>query len=544
MAKKKKAKNKTRLPENMRSRAERLVAKKKIKDILKMNENDVHALAHELQVHQIELEMQNEELKRANEKVDDALTRYTHLYEFAPVGYFDLDRQGVIMQANLVGAALLGVERCGLVFKRLQQFIKPDDIPRFNTFCQQAFENGTKQTCEVELAKHDASSGYLRLEGTVTENQKTALCRTAVTDITAFKQAEQKIHLLHTLSSALSMEQSLHSVLTILLRRMCELAGWIYGEIWIPSPDGTHLVYGQAWHARLDLLKEFLERRKEFTFLPGIGLPGRAWITKQPAWINDVTLDPHYLSTTIANVLGLTDAVNAEIKSAVAFPLMAGEEVVAVVVSYLFKPLEQDEHLVNLMSSISTHLGWVIKRKQKDEKIQHMAYNDVLTALPNRLQFKDRLTLELYHAKRHKEMLAVMFVDLDRFKDINDTLGHAVGDQILQCMAKRLKSCIREMDTVSRFGGDEFTLVLPKIGGTKDAAMLAGKIIEAIRQPMTIGNSEIITTTSVGIALFPVDGEDVETLMYQADTAMYRAKEAGKNNYQFAVGKRTEKLSL
>ncbi|MBM2832858.1 MAG: hypothetical protein HW406_19 [Candidatus Brocadiaceae bacterium] len=534
MIKKRKGKPVMNSPLITDHRKEKLPARATKKDIQDMTEDDIRALAHELQVHQLELEMQGEELRRTREKADDGWAWYKQLYDFAPVGYFDIDKLGTIKAVNLSGAGLLGLERNYLIGKRFQQFIKPDSIPGFNTFCHESLENKKKQTCEVELIKHDASSCYVQLESSEVSDLKTKQCRVTATDITAYKQAEQKIHLLQTLSLAISTDESLHSVLKIILRRVCELSGWIYGEIWIPSHDGKHLVYGQAWHGNLGYLKEFIEQRKEFTFLPGIGLPGRAWITRQPAWINNVTLDPHYMSKTIAKAIGLKAAVDTGLKAAVAFPIMAGEEVVAVIVSYLFKQIEKDEHLVNLMSSMSTHLGWVIKRKQMCERLQHMAYHDTLTSLPNRLQFKDRLTLELYHARRNKEKLAVMFVDLDQFKKINDTLGHGVGDQLLQCIATRLKSCTREVDTVSRFGGDEFTVILPKIGKPGDAEKIARKIIEVVRRPVTIGTREIIITTSIGIAVYPDNGEDVETLIYQADAAMYLAKEAGKNNYQFS----------
>jgi GAF domain-containing protein len=229
------------------------------------------------------------------------------------------------------------------------------------------------------------------------------------------KKAEEKIHLLQTLSMTISMAENLQSMLDIILRRVCEVAGWVCGEAWIPSSDGKQLEYSRAWYGNLGHLEEFMMRSREFTFPPGIGLPGCVWATKQPVWIKDVTLDPNYLHATIARDVGL--------KAAVAFPLSAGGEVVAVIVSYMFKPLEKDEHLVNLVSSMSTHLGWVIKRKQMEETIQQMAYNDALTSLPNRLQFKDRLALELAHARRNKTMLAVIFLDLDRFKVINDTPG-------------------------------------------------------------------------------------------------------------------------
>lgn len=488
-------------------------------------------MAYELQVNQIQLEMQNEELKRARAEAEDALNKYTDLYDFAPVGYFTFNRYGTILDVNLAGAALLDIERSNLIGNRFQLFVKPDGIPVFNTFCNKMLEMNTKQTCELELMKKDESSVYVRLEGIAIENRKGKgkQCQTAITDITAHKQEEEKIHLLQTISFAISTAENLQSVLDIILRKVCEVAGWVYGEVWIPSSDGKQLEYSRAWYSNLEPLEEFMIRSKEFTFPPGVGLPGRAWVTKQPVWIKDVTLDPSYLRATIARDVGL--------KASVAFPLFAGEEVSAVIVSYMFKPLEKDEHLVNLISSMSSHLGWIIKRKQMEETIQQMAYNDSLTALPNRLQFKDRLTLELAHARRNKTMLAVMFLDLDRFKVINDTLGHSVGDQVLQGIAGRLRSCMREADTVSRFGGDEFTVVLPMVSRAEDAAMIAKKIIEVGRQPLTIGSNELAITISIGIALFPDDGEDVETLMKNADSAMYRAKEAGKNNYQFFVNR-------
>lgn len=126
-----------------------------------------------------------------------------------------------------------------------------------------------------------------------------------------------------------------------------------------------------------------------------------------------------------------------------------------------------------------------------------------------------------------------MFLDLDQFKVVNDTLGHEAGDRILQDVARRLRNCVREGDTVSRFGGDEFLILLPKIGSAENAAMIAKKIIEILKQPLTICGCELSVTTSIGIALFPDDGKDGETLLMNADSAMYHAKELGKNNYQF-----------
>jgi len=174
----------------------------------------------------------------------------------------------------------------------------------------------------------------------------------------------------------------------------------------------------------------------------------------------------------------------------------------------------------------------ITERQRYEETIRHQAFHDAMTGLPNRLLFKDRLDLAMAHARRNKQMLAVLFLDLDRFKLINDTLGHDLGDQLLQSVAIRIKECVREDDTVARLGGDEFTLLLPEIIKEESAAKVAHKILEAIRQPLDIGNHELYITASIGIVFYPNDGKDVETLLKNADTAMYRAKEKGRNNYQ------------
>ena len=174
----------------------------------------------------------------------------------------------------------------------------------------------------------------------------------------------------------------------------------------------------------------------------------------------------------------------------------------------------------------------ITERTYAEEQIKHLAYHDALTNLPNRLLFKDRLTVALSHAQRDHSRLAVLFLDLDRFKIINDSLGHNIGDQLLQAVAARVGACVRESDTVARLGGDEFTLLLPNLGRPEDAATVADKILEAIRYPFHIEGREFYTTTSIGISLYPEDGLDAETLIKSADAAMYQAKEIGRDNYQ------------
>jgi diguanylate cyclase (GGDEF)-like protein/PAS domain S-box-containing protein len=174
----------------------------------------------------------------------------------------------------------------------------------------------------------------------------------------------------------------------------------------------------------------------------------------------------------------------------------------------------------------------ITEQKRNEERIRHQAYHDTLTGLPNRLLFNDRLQLALVQTRHASEQLAVMFIDLDRFKNINDSLGYSVGDQLLQSMAQRLKDCTRDEDTVARMGGDEFTVMLPRIKQLSDVNQVAHKVLNGLSQPLQVEGHELVVTASIGISLYPNDGKQAETLIKNADSAMYSAKEQGKNKYQ------------
>jgi diguanylate cyclase (GGDEF)-like protein/PAS domain S-box-containing protein len=176
----------------------------------------------------------------------------------------------------------------------------------------------------------------------------------------------------------------------------------------------------------------------------------------------------------------------------------------------------------------------VTERKIAEETINFQAYHDLLTKLPNRALLRDRLKLAINQAKRDDESLAVMFLDLDRFKNINDSLGHMIGDELLQQVSMRLKDCIRAGDTLARFGGDEFTLMLPKLHNDRDDAIkLAEKITHTLKQAFNVDGHELYVSASIGIALYPQDGNNIDSLIKHADVAMYHVKGQGKNGYQF-----------
>jgi diguanylate cyclase (GGDEF)-like protein len=193
------------------------------------------------------------------------------------------------------------------------------------------------------------------------------------------------------------------------------------------------------------------------------------------------------------------------------------------------------DNLTRLCPAIARELREVEVRRDRERAeatVEHQAHYDLLTNLPNRNTFHDRLTVALAQAGRNRKMLAVLFVDLDRFKTIVDTLGHTIGDQLLRSVAERLGASLEAGDTLARLGGDEFVILLPQINRADRAVRVAQRVLEAIKPPFLFDSHELHVTMSIGITLYPYDGEDADTLLKNADTALYRAKEQGRNNYQ------------
>ena len=174
----------------------------------------------------------------------------------------------------------------------------------------------------------------------------------------------------------------------------------------------------------------------------------------------------------------------------------------------------------------------ITERKHSEEKIRQMAFHDSLTGLPNRKLFSDRLGIALNYAKRNKKKLGIVMLDLDNFKNVNDTLGHDAGDILIKAAAERLRGTLRKGDTVARFGGDEFVLIFPNLKVIEDVIPVAQKIVDRFDTPFLIDTHQLVVTTSIGIAVYPDDGIDEEVLLKNADIAMYQAKQAGRARYQ------------
>lgn len=242
-------------------------------------------------------------------------------------------------------------------------------------------------------------------------------------------------------------------------------------------------------------------------------------------------LSPHSMRVLLTGYAGLESAIEAINRK--------------ILDKYLTKPIEDEKDFILSIQHLLQIHQMNDQLRQTEDKIRHLAYHDSLTRLPNREAFKERLEQTLDVARRYDRPMAVLFLDLDNFKRINDTLGHSMGDLLLQTVAERLVSAIRTSDyviqgnpepngrQVARLGGDEFTVLLSEIKTSTDAAVVSARILETLSHPFLLGNQEVTITPSIGISVFPDDGEDVDTLLKNADMAMYHAKKSGKNNFRF-----------
>ena len=349
------------------------------------------------------------------------------------------------------------------------------------------------------------------------------------------------VQLLQKVAVAANEAQTIETALQACLDYVCEYTGWPIGHVRLIIDAHGKLVPTDVWHLEHpERFAVFRQVTKNVPTVQALGLSGRVLSGKKPVWIRDVTVDANFYRTQLALDIG--------VKAALGFPVLVRSEVVAVLEFFVDRAVDPDEKLLEVLGNVGTQLGRVIERKRSEERMAHLLHHDGLTELPNRLLFHDRLQQAMVNAHRHERLVGVAFLDLDEFKNINDSLGHDAGDQLLKLVAARLRAAVRESDTVARLGGDEFTLIFVDMAHADDIARTAQKILDLFAQPFLVMGRELFITASLGITICPLDDNNISELLKNADIAMYRAKVQGKNTYQFYAHDMTtrihERLSL
>ncbi|MDP2792521.1 MAG: EAL domain-containing protein [Sulfurisoma sp.] len=440
-------------------------------------------LLHELQVHQIELEMQNETLRQTQTELEESRDHYLDLYEFAPLGYLTLSREAVIVAINLTGAALLGEDRGKLLNRHFANFVTVAERDNLRQHLRHAVRQSEQWVFELRMQRADGAPFHARLNCLLIDAGAAPSLRIALNDITAFKAAEEELRI-----AAIAFE----------------------------SQEGMMVT---------DARGVILRVNRAFTQLTGYS--AEEAIGRTPALLRSGRQAPEFYARMWQNLKDIGYWQGEMWNRRRNGKIYAEWLTISAVTAADGAPT----HYVGTFSEIT-------KNKEAEAEIHRLAYYDPLTQLPNRRLFHDRLTQALAGSGRSGHYGALLFLDLDNFKNLNDTRGHEAGDHLLVETARRIQANVREGDTVARLGGDEFVVMLEDLSEEiQEAAHQTGLVGEKIREsldlPYDLDEHAYHCSTSLGVTLFHGHDESAETLLKHADMAMYKAKGAGRNTLRF-----------
>lgn len=437
-------------------------------------------LLQELQVHQIELETQHDELPPAQTVLGAAQANYFDFHDLAPVGYCLVDDGGLITQANLTTAGLLGVMREVLIGQPVSRFIVADDQDTFRLFRQELLASDASLTCELRMYRADDSSFWVSLSAlAVAAENGTAALRMVLTDMTERKSAEDKLQLAASVFN--------HAGEGIMVT---DVNGFI-----IEVNDAFTLITGYSRAEVMGRSARLLSSgRQSAEFYEAMF----AQLANCGYWSGELW-NRHKNGEVYPELLAISTVRDAE---------------------------GMVQRYVGLFSDMTL-------RKSHQQQLERMAFFDLLTGLPNRVLKADRLQQTMAMARRSGQKLAVVYVDLDGFKAINDRHGHVAGDQMLITVATHMQDGLRQGDTLARIGGDEFAAILVNLASIEACLPLLERLLVACAQPMNYGEQMLQVTASLGVTFYPQSQAiEADQLLRQADQAMYQAKQAGKNRYQ------------
>ncbi|RPJ47222.1 MAG: EAL domain-containing protein [Betaproteobacteria bacterium] len=350
-----------------------------------------------------------------------------------------------------------------------------------------------------------------------------------VEDITERKLNEQRQAMERSVNRVLAETATVAAAIPKLIQGICQSMEWRFGTCWIYDRESAALRFRDAWWLDAPELYEFMADHAQRVIKPEPttvqGLVQRTFMAGKPVWVANFAEEPGFAGAALLARAGLHGAFG--------FPLLVGNKVLGVMEFFHSDVPEPNDALLTTVHSIGSQIGQYMARLEAEDTVKVTAAYDPLTELPNREIFKQRLEHAFVQAERRGSRLAVMFIDLDHFKVVNDTLGHEAGDTLLCEVAKRLQANLRASDTVARLGGDEFVVLIEDLSDPLYVSNLARKLIEVLSEAYVVAGNECHVTASIGSSTYPEDGEDVTALLKNADIAMYRAKERGRNSFQF-----------
>jgi diguanylate cyclase (GGDEF)-like protein/PAS domain S-box-containing protein len=463
-------------------------------DLKALSPDEVRHTLHELQVHQIELDMQNEELRRAQVELNTVRARYYNLFDQAPVGYCTLSEPGIILESNLTVVRMLDVTRSELINQPFSRFIFWEDQDTYYLSRSQIIKTGRTQDCDLRMVKKDGTTFWAHLTITTDQSEKSApspAYRIVLSDSTQRKQVEEALHDAHW---------RLESII-----EGAHIGTWEWnvqtGETVFNTVGAEILGYA------MDELATFNETMKLFSH-PDDLAQNAAMLERHLSGELPYHECEHRVKHKEGGWVWVHDRGRVITRTADGEPLM----------------------MFGTRTDITARKAAEEKIQNLNARLEQLALTDYLTNLYNRRYFMQRGAEEFKRARRNRQPLALIMLDIDEFKKINDTYGHEAGDFALQQIAATLKSSLRETDVIGRLGGDEFAIILPATT-LESANHLAERIQQMVMtMPSPVAGARHNTLTiSVGVAVFTDEISGIDNLLRNADAAMYRAKNNGRN---------------
>jgi diguanylate cyclase (GGDEF)-like protein/PAS domain S-box-containing protein len=465
--------------------------------------------------------------QRAEDVLRDSERRYRYMFEANPLPMWIRDEETMdILAVNEAAIRSYGYTRDEFLRLKTTDMHLPADRPGYLQAVR-ARDSGLSFTSRWRHRRKDGS--LLDVESTSYPFDLDGRCArlTLVNDITERVRTERRLQIEHLAARVLAEARTVEEALPQVMRAIGETGGWVYGARWDVDKAANVMRCADTWRVESPELHEFEAFNRSRTQVPGSGKGPihRVWATRAPVWIEDIERD--------GGTQRAPQALRAGLRSTFAFPILLGDTFYGVMEFFARETLKPDLALLGLVQTIGSQIGQFMARKSAEQNLRFVASHDPLTGLFNRSIFHERLQQALAQAGRFGRSLSLLFIDLDGFKLVNDTLGHNAGDALLAELANRLRSTLREGDVIGRMGGDEFVVLIEEFSGATQVAEVAKKLLDTATRPFLLQGRECQVTASIGISLYPDDGKDAQTLLKNADMAMYLVKQQGKNSFRF-----------
>ena len=465
--------------------------------------------------------------QRAEEVLRQSEQRYRYMFEANPLPMWIRDEQSMeILAVNEAALKNYGYAREEFLNLKSTDLVAPEDLDRF----VQALRARDPQGDFTNQWRHRRKDGSVMEVETVShpfDLDARPARLTLVNDITERRRADRRLQMGHSVTRILADSRTVEEALPQVLRVICEASGWVYGQRWALDRTVNRMHCAETWRAAQPGLDDFETFNRGRTQTPGLstGLLHRVWETNGPVWSADLARE--------ARMQRAPAALRAGLRSAFAFPILIGDDFYGVMEFFGREVSQPDKALMDIVHTIGSQVGQFMARKAAEQNLRFVASHDPLTGLFNRSMFNERLQQALAQATRFERSLALLFIDLDGFKIVNDTVGHNGGDVLLAELATRLRATLREGDVIGRMGGDEFVVLIEEFTEAVQVAEVAKKVLETVARPFVLQGREFKVSASLGIGIYPEDGQDAQTLLKNADIAMYLVKQQGKNGFRF-----------